>query len=291
MKLPIGIVNKLLQLLQGEQLPASTLQHAVVTKMLEDGVIQKQQTGKTKALLFISNAASMHAYIKNHFGINDLQDYADKFNDAGLTRAGSVAIGSNSKLKSIRTFKGFLVNAYADINASLHGKPFIIHPVEGSYTFISDYESFEVSAAVTIVGVENPENFKYINRQQYLFQGVQPLFVSRYPQSNDLVKWLISVPNRYLHFGDFDFAGIRIYLNEYKQHLGNKASFFVPPNIEMLLDNYGNRDLYNKQQQHTNNPLPEPELLRLTALLDKYKKGLEQEILIKEIPTGDCTTP
>ena len=81
MKLPLHIANKLLQLLQGEHLPASSLKHAVVTKMLEDGVIQKQQTGKTKALLFLSNAASIHAYIKNNFGINNLNEYAIKFND------------------------------------------------------------------------------------------------------------------------------------------------------------------------------------------------------------------
>ena len=46
------------------------------------------------------------------------------------------------------------------------------------------------------------------------------LFVCRYPQSNDLIKWLQSIPNRYLHFGDLDFAGINIYLNEFKKYLG-----------------------------------------------------------------------
>jgi hypothetical protein len=282
MRLPTGIANKLLQLLQGERLPASTLQHVVVAKMLEDGVIQKQQTGKTKALLYLTNAASMHAYLKNHFAINDLQEYANKFNDEGLTRADSVAISGNSKLKSIRTFKGFLVNAYHPVNGSLHGEPFIIHPAKGSFTFISDYETFRVSADVTIVGVENAENFKYIYQQQPLFPNIRPLFVSRYPQSNDLLKWLMSIPNPYLHFGDFDFAGIRIYLNEYRQHLGDRASYFVPPSIQKLLDTYGNRDLYNKQLPLTDELLQDSDLLQLTALLHKYKKGLEQEVLIKE---------
>jgi hypothetical protein len=280
MTLPIGIANKLLQLLHGEPLPASTLQHAVVTKMLEDGVIQKQQTGKTKALLFIGNAASMQAYIKNHFGINDLQEYANKLNDQGLTRADAVVIGSNSKLKSIRTFKGFLVNAYHDIGATLHSKPFIVHPAEGTFTFISDYEAFAVPPTVTVVGVENPENFKYIRQQQHLFQHIQPLFASRYPQNNDLLKWLKSVPNPYLHFGDFDFAAISIYLNEYKQHLQSRASFFIPANIETLLASYGNRNLYNKQLPHWKNNVGDIELLHLVSLLHRYKKGLEQEVLI-----------
>jgi hypothetical protein len=281
MKLPVSIANKLLQLLQGERLPASTLQHAVVTKMLEDGVIQKQQTSKTKALLFVTNGTSLQAYIKNHFGINDLQEYADKYIDEELTRADAITIAGDSKLRSVRTFKGFVVNTYLDITASLNGKAFVVHPVEGSLTFISDYETFDVSPTVTIVGVENPENFTYISKQQYLFQHIQPLFVSRYPQSNDLVKWLKSIPNPYLHFGDFDFAGISIYLNEYKQHLESRASYFIPYNLEILLDKYGNRDLYNKQLPYWNSNVDDPELLHLVSLLHKYKKGLEQEVLIR----------
>ncbi|MDQ6815519.1 MAG: hypothetical protein M3040_17455, partial [Bacteroidota bacterium] len=190
MKLPLSIANKLLQMLQGEQLPGSNLQHAVVAKMLEDGVIQKQQTGKTKTLFFIANVASMHAYLKNHFGIGDLQEYANKFNDEGLTRAEAVSISGNSKLRSIRSFKGFLVNVYQPVHATLLHKSITIHPANGSFTFISDYETFNVAANVTIVGIENPENFKYIHCQAPLFSNIYPLFVSRYPQSNDLIKWL-----------------------------------------------------------------------------------------------------
>ena len=54
MKLPLHIAKKLLQLfLHGESIASSTMQHTCVTKMLEDGLLQKKQVGKTKALLFI----------------------------------------------------------------------------------------------------------------------------------------------------------------------------------------------------------------------------------------------
>ncbi|MCA6071324.1 MAG: hypothetical protein LE168_02900 [Endomicrobium sp.] len=68
---------------------------------------------------------------------------------------------------------------------------------------------------------------------------MRPLFVSRYPQnqSKDLIKWLQSIPNNYLHFGDFDFAGIGIYLNEYKKYLTDKAMFLIPENIEKFIAN------------------------------------------------------
>ncbi|GHT75088.1 hypothetical protein AGMMS50262_09440 [Bacteroidia bacterium] len=109
--------------------------------------------------------------------------------------------------------------------------------------------------------------------------------VSRYPQnqSKDLLKWLQIIPNKYLHFGDFDFAGIGIYLNEYKKHLGNKASFFIPENIEQILEIYGNKELYNNQKINFNEEnLTEENLKQLIPLIHKYKKGLEQEIFIKE---------
>ena len=66
-----------------------------------------------------------------------------------------------------------------------------------------------------VVGVENGENFCRIRSQKYLFGDNKVLFVSRYPQSADLREWLIKIPNRYIHFGDFDLAGICIYQSEF----------------------------------------------------------------------------
>ena len=99
--------------------------------------------------------------------------------------------------------------------------------------------------------------------------------------SKDLVKWLQTIPNRYLHFGDFDFAGLNIYCNEYKMHLKNKAKFFLPTDIEEILSAKGNRDNYNNQTiQFDRNEIKEDNILTLLKLIEKYKKGLEQEIYI-----------
>src|SRR5690606_25840989 len=132
--------------------------------------------------------------------------------------------------------------------------------------------------------IENPENFRYIEKQKRLFSHMKPFFVSRYPQnqSSDLMKWLQSIPNPYLHFGDFDFAGIGIYLNEYKKHLKGKASFFVPDEIEPLVIKYGNRKAYNVQKQTFNpNSITEEKLIKLIITIHKHRKGLEQEVLIE----------
>ncbi|MES2774545.1 MAG: hypothetical protein V4722_10190 [Bacteroidota bacterium] len=283
MTLPISIAEKLLPLLQlGASIPASALKHVMVEKMLNDGLLQKRISGKSKSVIFISDPAALRSYLNNHFGIASLEQYITAYSNADLSRSEAIVVSGNSKLKAIRTFKGFLVNSYDAIETTLNGKPFFVHPTPGSYIFISDYESFIPELTVTIVGIENPENFHHVERLRYLFIGIKPLFICRYPQSNDAIKWLQSIPNNYLHFGDLDFSGINIYLNEYKKWLGERASFFVPPNIAELLHRYGNRGLYNRQLSlaPNNNLIEEKAIMDLIGLLHFEKMVLEQEVLI-----------
>ncbi|MDR3235814.1 MAG: hypothetical protein LBT48_03700, partial [Prevotellaceae bacterium] len=177
------------------------------------------------------------------------------------------------------------VNCSAPIQATIDGEHIILNPAKGTFQFIYDFENFTIPQDITVVGIENLENFRYIEKQKYLFENIKPLFVSRYPQnqSKDLIKWLQSIPNNYLHFGDFDFAGIGIYLNEFKKHLENRAMFFVPEKIEELIKNYGNRNLYNIQSiRFSEQEIKEESLTEVMKLIHKYKKGLEQEILIND---------
>ena len=168
------------------------------------------------------------------------------------------------------------------VECRLQGSLTMIQPQEGTFTFIYDYEGFLPNKNVTIVGIENPENFRNIQKHKKLFTNIQPLFVSRYPQSKDLVKWLQTIPNPYLHFGDFDFAGLNIYINEFKRYLQDKASFFLPDDIERILSTKGNRDNYNNQTiQFDRSKIQEEKVLTLLGLIENYKKGLEQEIYAK----------
>ena len=283
MILPISIAQKLQQmLLQNISFPASALKHAVIDRMILDGILQKRLSGKSKAVIFNNNPIAFHTYLKNQFGIIDLDEYITVYQNEGITRSDAVQVSGNSKLKPVRTFKGFLVNCYEPIGATLNGNAITINPFPGSLVFISDYESFYPDASVTIVGIENPENFRQVHKQQYLFTGIKPLFISRYPQSNDAIKWLQSIPNNYLHFGDLDFSGVNIFLREYKKWLGSRASFFIPPNIPDFLKLYGNRELYNRQLHLApkENHFEEQELKDLINLLHHHKNVLEQEVYI-----------
>jgi len=281
-RLPISIAEKLLAMHNGARLPFSQLKHVIVETMLENGVLNKQNKGRSKAFIYIPDDQLLNTYLKNHFGIDSLINYISGYKKDNLTRAEAIVISSTSKLKVIRTFEGFLLNCYEPIQCTLNNLAFTVSPTTGCFTFIFDYKNFIPDSNITIIGIENPENFRYINRQKQLFKDIKPLFVSRYPQNKDLLRWLQSIPNPYLHFGDFDFAGLNIYFNEYKKHLRDRAQFFIPPEIEQLISTKGNRDLYNNQQiQFSEENITEHNILNLLSHIRKYKKGLEQEIFLK----------
>jgi hypothetical protein len=282
MKLPISIAEKLIAMQNGEKIPFSKLKHSVIDSMIDNGILKKQIQGRSKALAYLINKNGLAAYLKNHFGIDSLEKYFEVSKRTDLSRGEAIEVSSDSKWKSIRTFKGFLVNCFQPVECVLNNKPITIQPHEGIFTFIFDFENFTPADNITIVGIENPENFRHIQKQEKLFDNIQPLFVSRYPHSKDLVKWLQKIPNSYLHFGDFDFAGLNIYFNEYKKHLQGKATYFLPPDIEQLLSSKGSRDNYSNQTiQFNRNEIKEENILTLLGLIEKYKKGLEQEIFAR----------
>ena len=285
MNFPIGIAEKLILLLNGEKISASKLKHSIIDTMLGNGILEQQIQGRSKKLIFLRSPERLSDYLSNHFGINSLEDYIKVHKQNDALRSDFVGISSDSKLRKVRTFKGFLVNSYFTIQATLNDEPLLINPITGSFQFIFDFEKFTIPADITIVGIENPENFRYIEKQKYLFENIKPLFVCRYPQNQhkDLIKWVQSIQNPYLHFGDLDFAGIGIYLNEYKKHLGNRATFYIPGNTKELLVRYGNRELYDNQKDNIDKSVVnETKLYYLISLIHELKKGLEQEIFISK---------
>lgn len=282
MKIPVHIAQKIAQLSQGETLPSSVAKHSIIEELISERIIER--TGRIQKKLQLVNGNALFLYLQTKYGINDLEKYIEVSQKENVQRSELVEISSNSKLKNVRTFKGFLVNSNLPIQATLNGEETTLNFIEGTFQFIYDFENFIPENNITIVGIENPENFRWIAKQKHLFADIKPLFVSRYPQnqSKDLVKWLQSIPNNYLHFGDFDFAGIGIYLNEFKRHLPEKSSFFIPENIEILIAEKGNKNRYDQQKiNFKTGTIEDGKLSQLIQTIHCYKQGLDQEIFIK----------
>lgn len=225
------------------------------------------------------------------------------------TRAELVEAYGDSKMRAIRSCPGFPVNVYQPLSVELgpadqSGKRphILLGPVEGAFTFISDWQNFRIPADVLVVGVENMENFRKVSLQRHLFAGYTTpiLFVSRYPQSGDLVAWLKSIPNRYLHFGDFDLAGISIFLTEFRIPIdgtpdsGGRTEFFIPDGIENLLAK-GSPERYQDQIERFQTQVErllslaphDTRLHRLVSLIHTHRRGYDQEGLLPPQP-GDC---
>ena len=197
------------------------------------------------------------------------------------TRAEQATETGNSKLVATRSCPGFPVNSYEPITCSLNGKDLVVNPQEGTFLFIADWHSFAIPDDVTVVNIENIENFRLIRRQQSLFAsalaGRRLLFVSRYPQSSDLRTWLQTIPNLYVHFGDFDLAGINIFLTEFQKYLGTRASFLIPQDIEQRIK-HGSAERYNDQYPkfcHLTSNIPP--LQQLIDMLHEYHRCYDQE--------------
>lgn len=281
MKLTLKIAKVLAQLINGETIPASAAKSKLIDILISENILFCK--GKHKKSLQLKNESGLQTFLYNQLQINDLDNYISALENENSTRAELVKITTDSKNSKERAFKGFLVNSYNQIKAQLNNQTITINPTSGSFIFIYDYETFKIPEDITIVGVENAKNFRHIQEQKYLFQDINPLFISRYPQSQskDFIKWMTSIPNDYLHFGDFDISGIGIYLNEYKKHLSQKATFFIPKNIKNILRENGNRERFNKQKLNFKiDNIEEPQIIVLLELIQSERKGLDQEYYI-----------
>lgn len=283
MKLTLKLAKILVQLINGESIAASSASNTIVDILVRENILLRK--GKNRKSLELINASALHLFLVNQLQINDLSSYILALENENSTRAEFVKIATDSKASKERAFKGFLVNCFQPIISELNSQVIVLNPALGSFVFIYDYEHFAIPPHITVVGIENAKNFSQIHEQQYLFEHLKPLFISRYPQNQnkDFIKWMSSIPNNYLHFGDFDLAGIGIYLNEYKKHLASKATFFIPENIKTILREYGNRERFDIQKLNFKiEDIHESEIRDLIELIMVEKKGLDQEYFIEK---------
>ena len=278
-KFTVSIARKVLRMLGGELLPSSSLPHWIADELKEEGLISAVTRGSRYSYR-LTDIETCRRYIKDKYTSGTaLERWIEVLSedDDALGRHKLVQETGDSKSVKLRTFRGFLVNSYEPVKAMMGVSDFIISPTESTAVFIQNPEKFHIPSDVVIVGIENGENFLYIRHQKYLFGNKKILFVSRYPQSSDLKDWLRGISNEYIHFGDYDLAGISIYQSEFYRILGERASFFVPKDIEERLRT-GNEKLYNAQYlRYRNMKIIDSRLNWLVEMIHRYRKVYEQE--------------
>ena len=288
MRITSALIAKLLSLRAGNQLPVSALRGEWVDRLLREGALVTTSHGSRSVIraanpsMFEQTLASVDERLAN------LDDMAAALTDGDTSRADLAAVSGNSKLLAVRSCPGFMVNAYEPIQCTLRGEQCTVCPPEGVCLFISDWRQFIPPANAIIVGIENMENFLQIRRQRALFEReigdrVPLLFVARYPQSTDLRQWLEQLPNRYVHFGDFDLAGVAIFLREFHRYLPARAKYLIPADIDQRLA-HGSRERYQQQYERFHNLIAEGDavLTDLIAVIHRYARAYDQEGYIRK---------
>ena len=267
-------------LMAGEQVAGSKLNGNLLSELIAEGLLLVITRGSRKSY----RARDIEA-LKRYL-IDKDESFRMLEANAADSRASMAAETGNSKLVSVRSCPGFPINSYEPIECSLQGKPFMVNPQEGSFLFVTDWETFVIPGEVIVMGIENMENFRMIRQQRSFFEDYlkvhgmsgKILFVSRYPQSLDLRKWLTSIPNHYIHFGDYDLAGINIFLSEFQQYIGkDRSSFLIPDDIELRLKS-GSKSRYDEQYNRFKDMKSDSqEIQHLIELIHQERKGYDQE--------------
>ena len=270
-------IVKIQRLLAGEEIGFSSLSGPVFRELIDKEYIVLDRTGKRKMIAVVKNAEYLMKVLRQKWQINDIQEYIAYLDKEEKDRADVQKMLGGTKEEKTSTFQGFLVNSLETVSYTLNGQKGSLPLIKGSYMFVSDYDTFQIDSDITIMYVENFTCFKQIERYVHLFEQGRYLFVSRLLSSNAFKEWMKGIPNRYIHFGDFDMAGIDIYLHFFDE-IGSRASFLVPDDIEERITKHGNSSLYYSQEEkYKNIKVTDNRVQPLVDMINKYHMGYEQE--------------
>lgn len=275
------LIDNIKRLMHGESVASSAIRKDFADILLNEGLITVNAHGSRRSYSAI-NISSLKNFLQSQYEeLKNIDNDIILSNMETISRAEQAVSTGNSKIYSVRSCPGFPINSYERISCKLKDNEFVVNPQEGSFLFVTDWKNFAIPQDVIVVGIENMENFRMIRRQKKLFDEAigdsKILFVSRYPQSSDLRSWLQQINNRYVHFGDFDLAGINIFLTEFHKYIGNRSSFLIPSDIKRRLEN-GSTKRYDNQWKKFNSLKTEiTELQILIDLINTSHKCYDQE--------------
>lgn len=166
-KLGLGDARQILAMLKGEEIASSKLSPRLTALLRQEGLLMLKNNGsRGKYRIAEAMRESCRTLLVQDFGLKCSLEEWISASSSMQTRADMVRMVGDSKAKKVNTFRGFLVDCYVQIDAMLDGKPFILHPMEGSSVFINQPDRFEIPEDVIVVGMENAENFMQIRLQR-----------------------------------------------------------------------------------------------------------------------------
>jgi len=216
---------------------------------------------------------------QNNYNINSLEDidsYIEDMFNSSVSRDTIQKHTSNTKSKTSKSLKGLYVSSLQDIDIKIDDEVVTIIPQNGMGYFLFYTQKVELFEDTVIVGIENYQVVWFAKKYKEFFKDKKVLFVYI---NTIFLKWIEDKENEYIHFGDYDLAGINIYLNKVIPRLKKvkKHSIFIPKDIEKLVQKDGDSELFKKQLRYENITASQDNIAKLISTIKYYKKGLEQE--------------
>jgi len=271
------------KLLECESVEGKELSKKEPFKLLKlNGAINIERVSAQREKAYTQKEKNIFLALQNRgYNINskgDLQEMIESFSKV-QSRDEIQKLQTSTKAQNSESLRGLFISSTMRVDILLDAKTFTISENCGVGYFFFHTQKVELSKDVTIVGVENFQVVWFSKKYAKLFEAKKLIFVMINPY---MLEWIESLENEYIHFGDFDLAGLNIYANRVVPHLkkSKKHSFFVPSNIEELIKKYGNAELYQKQLSYRDTHLQERYLVELREIMKRYKKVLEQEGII-----------
>jgi len=253
---------------------------AIIKKLKNNGSLKIERLSAQRYKIDLVHEENIFRFFRNYgykiSSIEDIDTYIENVLDAHPSRDTLQKFTGSTKTKTSKSLKGLYLSSLTNLDIKINNQTVNIVPTNGLGYFCFHTQKIEVSKETIIVGVENYQVIWFAKKFKIFFDREPMLFVVR---NETMREWISDLENEYIHFGDYDLAGINIYLNEIVPRLKKckKYSMFIPENIEALIQKYGNNKLFEDQKCYKNLIVKDKKIATLKAIIMRHKRGLEQE--------------
>jgi hypothetical protein len=208
--------------------------------------------------------------------IDDIDKYIEEVIESNPSRDTIQQWTESTKYISSPSLKGLHFSPLDNLDIKINNELVSLVSVNGLGYFFFYTEDIKITKETIVVGVENYQVIWFAKKYKEFFPSDSILFVVR---NQFMREWIETLENEYIHFGDYDLAGINIYINDIAPRLKKckKYSMFIPPDIDFLIEEYGDRGLFEKQKRYQSIDVKDRDVFALKEIILKHKKGLEQE--------------
>ena len=250
-----------------------------IEQMRDLGALKEVKISRNSFEISLGDREAYTMYLSVYFKINHLENYIKALEINEPTRAELSNLGVSTKLKSVNPKSGLHINSPDGVSVLINNKEVVLSFPRGCALFVHKDAAIEIAEDILIVGVENFENISGVLQERDILPERKIIFMER---SRALQEFLKTVDNDFLYYGDIDRAGVFIFQTEYEHIVRGKSSFFIPPNIEKIIQEKGISDLHKTHKKKYKNLVGNSdEIKAILRLMDTYGKTVEQEAFLR----------